>query len=291
MSADNDASKEVTLESYFYGPLPSVDTTLTIFPYLMGDFHYDTYDVRSSTKHSADACLAVPLSNNTGYEIACTPEKILTVDRSLLHPLPKQGLTSNHQVLPYHQEIFDLLHEAFLAFILQHYKIQIYHNPDLGFYSRYAESQQQFINRCRYRVDQILGEERNKLKQKYNLRMEQIKKKYIGKYSAVAYEETSLDIIQSGKKRSYSETKNKLINIFVSGVVPNEEIEAIQRLKTDGRTDLDEVLAELLIQAKKEIRTIEHHLRRSTDLVEAYSIPLRRGDLVLDQVSIMWKSE
>jgi hypothetical protein len=284
-------ARPITLDSYFYGTLPDEELNLTVLPHLMGQFHYDKYDVRSGTKHSDELCLAIPL-DSPGMEITCTPDDILAVRRELLHSLPQKSLKLDLWNGAIEQELFQLLEDSFLEFICRHFRIRIFRNFELGIFSRYNEPRELFEARCRERAEELLHHRLPEIKSRYDRQLEQFKNRYLMEYHHVAGREASTR--QSPNDLLYSHflrVREQMTNIFSRFSYLSDDIAS--NMESAGSTghELQEDLDRLLKRAWNDILDLAVEYRPVVSSIESYSISLAKGELVLDQIALLWRPQ
>jgi len=272
--------------AYFYGPLPSNETTLALYPYLLGKFFYDKYNVRSSTKHSDDLFLAVPLESS-GYEITCTPDDLIEVDPALLHPLPLEAFRFRLMDVPHRGELAELLQESFLEFVLRHYKIRIFRNSEFGLYSRYSESKIHLMERCEEQMYYQCQDQVKPLQKKYQMLLDRLKNRYLHDYYSIHPESDGEQ--QSIIKSVFHQTRKMLTRLFTSPQESGTTNLFPELTRSDPAYEAVDDMRRLIHQARRELTNLLEPFRARIEDVEEYAISLNRGELLLHCVNLMWQ--
>ncbi|MBN2431843.1 MAG: hypothetical protein JXQ27_10220 [Acidobacteria bacterium] len=284
-------AKSLRLESYFYGILPDEETTVTVLPYVMGHFHYDKYDVRSGTKHSDELCLAVPIEAQ-GFEITCTPEDIIPVQPDWLHPLPQKTLKLDLWNGSLQLELFHFLEESLLDFVCRHYRIRIFRNFELGLFSRYNEPRDMFEDRCLDRSEELFHRHLPEIKARYDRQLEQFKNKYLSGYHHVSGGEyPARDDARDQLYTYFLYIREQITHLFSRMSYLSDSFAAKTAAAPPRGHELLEDLERLRSKARDDIRNLAAEFRPVVKSVEEYTISLAQGELILDQITLLWKPE
>jgi|GEM_PF-3837563 len=289
MADSHAASESLRLESYFYGRLPEEEITLTVLPYVMGQFHYDKYDVRSGTKHSDEICLAVPMEAQ-GFEITCMPADIIPVAAEWLHPLPQKTLNLDLWDGFLQLDLFHILEDSLLDFIRRHYRIRIFRNFELGLFSRYNEPREMFASRCLDRAEELLHHRLPEIKARYDRQLEQFRNKYLSGYHQVSGSEYPArgeagDTLYT----CFLRVREQMTHLFSHITYLADNGASLMEPERAPGDELQEDLGRLLIKARGDIQDLVAEYRPVLRSIEDYTISLNQGELILDQIALLWK--
>jgi len=279
----NQPFEQLSLPVYFYGEPPS-GQGMSAQPLLGYEFHYDTYDQRSKTKCSGQLVVALPLMD-IGPDSEWPPEMMLAVDRSLLRPLPA-GLRLEAPAQQVDHEVLKHLKDAAVRSVLRHHRIGLYHNPSSGFYSQSGESREEFKARCAYQFRENSKEELDQIRLKFERKLEGLVQR-TGRQMPSSIEEDPLsERILSAYRMMINNTREAFARLFLNV----EVMDQYKPLFTPAPgNDVEEDFESFHRQTWVEVQHVAGRIDYRTKHIEDYQFPLRYGDLVLDQLFILWK--
>ena len=278
----NHPLEQLSLPVYFYGEAPA-QPGVAARPMLGYDFHYDTYDQRSKSKCSGQILIAAPFLD-IGPDSEWPPEMMPTLDRSLLRPLP-DGLRMEAPSQPVDHEALKHLKDTALRSVLRHHRIRLFHNPSNGFYSQAGESREEFRVRCDYQFRQVSKEELDQIRLKFERKLEGLVQR-TGRQMPSSVEEDPLsERIISAYRTMTNNTREALARLFL-----NVEVKAEYKplFTPVPGNDIEEDFESFHRQVWLEVQHVAGRIEYRSNQIEDYGFPLRYGDLVLDQLFILW---
>ncbi len=278
----NHPLEQLSLPVFFYGDPPSRPGTAAR-PMLGYDFHYDTYDQRSKSKCSGQILVAAPLLD-IGPDSEWPPEMMPALDRPLLRPLPG-GIRMEAPSQQIDHAGLKHLKETAIRSVLRHHRIRLFHNPATGFYSQPGESREEFMDRCEYQLRQESKEELDRIRLKFERKLEGLVQR-TGRQMPSSVEEDPLsERILSAYRTMTNNTRDALARLFL-----NVKVTAAYRplFTPVPGNDVEEDFESFHRQVWQEVQHVAGRIDFRSNQIEDYGFPLRYGDLVLDQLFVLW---
>jgi hypothetical protein len=280
----NQPLEYLNLPMFFLGERP-LSGMMSAQPLLGCDFHYDTFDLRSKGKRSGQVSAATPILQIGGEEI-WPKDLLLFFERVTLRPLPPSGVEYESPERPIDPESLINLKDAAIRSVLYHYRLELFFNQNLGVYSHADESLDEFRAHC---FDLCLEEFQNDL-DSARLKHARILESVIQMTSRqVPHSDDGdpvIERLQSVYRTLTQNTRDALARLFINiHQLPDYEQLAPRTLGDEIAEDFENCYKSAWIELRHLAAKIEHRAAQ----VDRYEFPLKYGDLVLDQMYVLWK--
>ncbi len=290
MTIDNNHLHPIKLKYYVIGTDLDTRTAGPVSPYLMGKLHYDTYDVRSATKHSGSICLAVPLLD-LGEEVTWTPEMVRWPAETEVHEISAQQIPDDWSCPELSDEQLRKLEASLLRTVLKYYRIYLFRNRYLEFYSTPNESRDEFEKRCLDQLTEDNQSDLDSIRQKYNRQLEQIKHNIQHNFFRFSTDDPSLDILKSKYKTLLFEARENLTKLFLTSDNFPPEADSSPEPSTMAADEYEDMMIRLQHDATREMIHHYERLRYQAADIEDYSFTLSFSDINVDTLAILWEGK
>ncbi len=190
------------------------------------------------------------------------------------------------------------LQSQFKNHLLAEEAIKIYHNPELRLFSEIDEDEVSFRLRCRQVVERMIDREVEKLREKYEERIQRLEDRLEREREKIAMLETELAALKTEEIISAGET---VLSILL-GSRSRRGLSAAARkrrmiqakkarieMEESRAEQLEEEIARLKEELEDEIAAIEDAYYEKADKIEPYEIKLERNDIIIDHTCLLWR--
>jgi hypothetical protein len=242
----------------------------------------DFNDVRTGFRATIDLARAVELSRGAA-ELPWVEEMTVEVDpsRTVSSPPGEARLSP----LPGHVDapFLKLMETQFVGYLLRSFAVRVYRNSDLGAWSASGETRADFLARCLELAEGPVRSELDLLHDRYNRRLEQLRKKYAPAGRAADLDSARLE---SRNRDLFSHFSERIVGLFLRGEIPPGS--AAVRAGESAGSEQEERLQGLEDAARREIDGLRARYEEKAHAIDEYLLHPNLKDIHVVRSGVLW---
>ncbi|NLV31713.1 MAG: hypothetical protein GXY47_11240 [Acidobacteria bacterium] len=247
-------------------------------PRYFAQVRIDFSDVRTGFRASIDLAKAVDLSTGAA-ELPWVDDMAVDVDPSRIGTSLPEGALPRPLPAFVDAPFLALMETQCVRYLLRAFAVRIYRNSELGVWSASGEALPEFVDRCLELAEGPMRGELDRLRDRYNRRLEQLREKCALPSGSEDLEEARL---QSRSRDLFSRFSERIARLFLRGDLP-----PLPAAASDG-SEQEERLRGLERDARREIAALRAQYEEKARALDEYRLHPNLKDIHFVRSGVLW---